>query len=76
MTKRNLKYGVYYTPFHGGRLVSQHRTLKGAMHKRNKLSSGSCICGCAVVLELDGDELLSVDHNEWQYRQDNTRRKT
>jgi hypothetical protein len=27
--EQTLKYGVYFTAFHGGRLASQHHTLKG-----------------------------------------------
>lgn len=41
---------VVHTSFHGGGLISRHRTAKGAILSARKNSISDCTCGCAVVV--------------------------
>ena len=44
-------YYCVATDFHGGGLVSKHRTLRGAARAVVDIQDGTeCICGCARIL--------------------------
>ena len=67
MTNAGHKSGYYVvkTAFHGGGVVSWHRTQPGAERAARAWASPSCTCGCAgVVSAKEYDNLESQDHNQ------------
>lgn len=49
-------HAIYRTAFHGGGLVSRHRSERTAELARTKLRRGlECQCGCYVVVPVDVD---------------------
>lgn len=44
-------YRVYRTNFHGGGLLSRHRTRAAADKAAQRRASSECTCGCVVVIE-------------------------
>lgn len=51
--KRNTEiypYALYKTAFHGGGVVSQHKTLEAAVLAEKRWLKGSqCVCGCVGI---------------------------
>jgi len=47
------KYVLVRTQFHGGGVVSSHRSLAAAEIAQRKYRSSDCTCGCACVVERD-----------------------
>lgn len=58
-------YYVVKTAFHGGGIVSWHRTEKGAEKAAHAWKISSCTCGCAGVVSVKEYEgLESQDRNQ------------
>ena len=51
---------VVRTAFHGGGIVSRHRTREAADARRDTYASGGCTCGCAVVVAASEYNALRV----------------
>lgn len=51
--KRNTQvypYALYKTAFHGGGVVSQHKTLEAAVLAERRWRNGTpCVCGCTAI---------------------------
>ena len=52
LTEKNSKFAVVKTAFHGGGVVSYHRSLTEALKSERKYASGGCICGCCRVIPI------------------------
>lgn len=58
---------LVWTAFHGGGLVSRHKTATRAIEKSRKMA-GDCTCGCtAVVLAANYDELPTAEKTSSPY---------
>lgn len=50
MTKAGINYVVVRTKFHGGGIVSKHKTIEGAVRAAKKYRGSSCTCGCCNIV--------------------------
>lgn len=46
------RYCLVRTAFHGGGIVSRHRTLAAAEKAKARFAAGECKCGCAHVVPI------------------------
>ena len=53
-------FEVYATAFHGGRLISRHRTREAAERAVKKYRMTDCVCGCAGVIDTRTEQPGSV----------------
>lgn len=51
-----MRYEVYATAFHGGRLISRHHTIEAAEKAVKKYRMTDCVCGCAGVIDTGEGE--------------------
>ena len=61
------RYEVYATAFHGGGLISRHRTREAAERAACKWASPDCVCGCAGVVDLEAGERPGTQAQQDQY---------
>jgi len=47
------KYILVRTQFHGGGLISTHRSQEAAERARRKYRMSDCVCGCAVIVSRE-----------------------
>lgn len=52
LNEKNARFAVVKTAFHGGGVISFHRSLEEAIKSDRKYSSGGCICGCCRVIPI------------------------
>jgi hypothetical protein len=58
-------HALYRTSFHGGGLISHHRSLEAAERAQRRWSGDTdCVCGCAVIVELPAN-LPTQDQHNW-----------
>lgn len=50
--EKNAQFAVVRTAFHGGGVVSYHKTLHAAELSARRARVGRCCCGCAYVVPL------------------------
>lgn len=50
------KYAVLRTCFHGGGLISLHKSLNQAIKSMIKHEYKDCMCGCAGIVDLSADQ--------------------
>ena len=50
---KNHPYEVYFTAFHGGRLISRHATIEAAERSARKHRFTDCVCGCTGIIGPD-----------------------
>ena len=64
-----MRYEVYATAFHGGRLISRHKTLEAAERavRRYRNQINGCSCGCAGVLDTGDGERPGTQADQDQY---------
>ena len=62
-----MRYEVYATAFHGGRLVSRHHTSEAAEKAAKKYRMSGCVCGCAGVIDRGKGEKpgTRADQDRW-----------
>jgi hypothetical protein len=52
ITSKNTKYAVVRTAFHGGGVVSVHKSLAAAEKAAKKYRNPECSCGCCAVAPI------------------------
>lgn len=52
MAIKNAKYAVVRTAFHGGGVISSHKSLAAAERAAKKYRSVGCVCGCCAVIPI------------------------
>ena len=62
-----MRYQVYATAFHGGGLVSTHRTIAAAERAVKKYRMSDCCCGCAGIIDTGAGEKPGTqeDQDNW-----------
>jgi hypothetical protein len=61
-------YYLVKTRFHGGGIVSRHKTLRAAEKAAKHWRSTSCTCGCCgVVTAADYEHLIDADKCDSPY---------
>lgn len=58
------QYYVVLTQFHGGGIVSRHRTREAAERAARKQRVSGCVCGCAGAISAGDYEMLEDAHNQ------------
>ena len=53
LNEKNANYAVIKTAFHGGGVVSYHKSLTAAEKACKKFRGNNCICGCCAVVTID-----------------------
>jgi len=53
MKNQKYPYEVYYSAFHGGRLISRHATIEAAKRSARKHRFTDCVCGCTGIIGPD-----------------------
>lgn len=53
---KNAKYAVIRTAFHGGGVISSHKSLAAAEKAAKKYKSPDCSCGCCAVVPITNEE--------------------
>ena len=51
------KYVLSHTEFHGGDVISYHRSLRAAVKNQKTYQSVHCVCGCAEIHSIDGEKI-------------------
>jgi len=64
---RTFRYEVYATAFHGGYLISRHKTEWAAERAGRKYRMTSCSCGCAGVIDTDAGEKPGTQSEQDQW---------
>jgi len=61
------RYQVYATAFHGGQLISRHRTSAAAEKAVKKFRMTDCTCGCAGIIDQGAGEKPGTreDQDRW-----------
>ncbi len=49
---KNAKYAVVRTAFHGGGIISLHKSLAAAEKSVKKYKNSECSCGCCAVIPI------------------------
>ena len=49
--ERGLRYEVWRSAFHGGKLLSKHRSPRAAVRSQRAAQTSDCMCGCAYILD-------------------------
>lgn len=63
-----IKYEVYHTAFHGGKLISRHQSLAAAERVvRSHRSGTDCVCGCAGIIDVSGGEKPGTRRDQDSY---------
>lgn len=52
MAMKNVKYAVVRTAFHGGGVISSHKSLTAAEKAAKKYKNPECSCGCCAVVPI------------------------
>ena len=52
LNEKNARFAVVKTAFHGGGVISYHRSITEALKADKKFSSGGCTCGCCRVIPI------------------------
>lgn len=52
---KNARYAVIRTAFHGGGIISSHKSLAAAEKATKKYRSVECICGCCAVIPISSE---------------------
>ena len=52
LNEKSARFAVVKTAFHGGGVISYHRSITEALKADKKFSSGTCICGCCRVIPI------------------------
>lgn len=52
---KNAKYAVVRTAFHGGGVVSSHKSLAAAEKAANKYRNPECECGCCAIVPITAE---------------------
>lgn len=60
-------FAVYATAFHGGRLISRHKTEAAAERAVRKFRMTDCICGCAGIINEGAGEKPGTRSQQDQY---------
>ena len=48
-----IKWCVVKTAFHGGGILSKHKTFKEALKAANKFRGSDCDCGCCGIIRIE-----------------------
>nr|DAU29779.1 MAG TPA: hypothetical protein [Caudoviricetes sp.] len=52
---KNARYAVVRTAFHGGGVISSHKSLAAAEKATNKYRNPECVCGCCAVVPITAE---------------------
>lgn len=52
---KNARYAVVRTAFHGGGVVSSHKSLAAAEKAAKKYRNPDCSCGCCAVVPITAE---------------------
>jgi len=55
----SFKFYVVRTAFHGGGIVSKHKTIERARQALSIARTGDCTCGCAGVVAVEDYHRIS-----------------
>lgn len=63
-----MPYEVYASAFHGGRLISRHRSLAAAQRARKKwVGNTGCLCGCAGIIDRSAGQRPGTRSDQDRY---------
>ena len=53
MGRQGFRYAVVLAAFHGGGVVSWHRTREAAERRARRKRMADCVCGCTHVVRVE-----------------------
>ena len=65
LDEKNARFAVIATAFHGGGVISFHKSLKAALRADKESTQGGCTCGCCAVVPITREarrELAKIDY--------------
>lgn len=69
--RKETRYVVVRTRFHGGGIVSCHTSLEAAVKAAHRTMTSECVCGCAHVVSVTSSDLEAfrreVDRDGYAY---------
>ena len=65
--KKEYRYEVYATAYHGGRRISGHNTMSAAERAARRYRMTDCVCGCAGIIDRGAGEIpgTQADQEKW-----------
>lgn len=68
LDEKNARFAVIATAFHGGGVISFHKSLKAALRADKESTQGGCTCGCCAVVPITREarrELARAEYSEY-----------